>query len=505
MTVTPASSSHLMARATRLGFEPNLEAKFRLDYFDNSITLARAALAALLVMWAAFGILDTYAFPLSWHTVWLIRYGVVMPFATAMLVWSFFPSFREVMQTAMAAIVFLGGVAITLMTSVAQPSELGYLMYYSGLILAPLCGYSFLRLRFWYATGANFAVMLVYIGMALGYQRILHAPHGSTILLNNLFFVGAANIAGMATCYSLEFSARSAFVANHLLEQERQGEQRKRERTEAMLQVLSQAIGGVVHDLGNPLTSVQSGVQTLELLLEQRPLDLEMIGEIVELIGGGAQMLGALRLSLMEQTRVLEGRPTPVDLHPTSVRPMLETSARHQNPRYQSGRAVTVRGALCEVLADEMKLVTVFMNLIGNAFKYSDNEVQLEWRVEGDRALIAISDQGRQGQGLTLAQAQQLFVAFGRLDVHAQVEGTGLGLLSVRHIVDAHGGEVYIEGTVDGLPGSQAFSTAQHVYPSVLPQGFRTAFVVSCPLAPQSIQSTPLLLTTAPNALLCHA
>jgi signal transduction histidine kinase len=470
-----------MAGAKRLRFSAPLEAQFRDEYFDQSIVLSRAALAALMLMWMAFGVLDIYALPLSLHGVWLIRFGIVLPIWFVVLAWSFHPSFRGAMQIAMALLVFAGGSAITAMTAIARPSELGHLLYYSGLILAPLCGYSFLRLRFWYATGANVAVAVIYLLSALYVQQILQAPQGPVILINNLFFVVGANIAGMATCYSLEFSARRAFIATYLLEQDRLGEQRKRESTEAMLQVLSQAIGGVVHDLGNPLTSVQSGLQTLEMVLAEAEPDPELVDDLVRLIGGGAQMLNALRLSLMEQTRVLEGKPTPVDLHHASIRPILETAARHQNPRYRADRAVSIRGADCEIDVDEMKLITVFMNLIGNAFKYSDGEVSIQWRSEAGHLLIAISDQGLAGQGITQLQAEQLFIAFGRLDSHAGVEGTGLGLLSVRHIVAAHSGEVFIEGSLDGSPDSPWFSTAQGQYSPMLSADFRTAFVVACP------------------------
>ncbi len=483
-------SRHLIAEATRLRFAPPLEARFRDDYFDKSVVLARAALAALLLMWVAFGILDTFALPISLPKVWFLRFAVVSPLWVGVLIWSFLPSFRSAMQISISLLVFVGGTAITMMTVIAQPSELGFLLYYSGLILAPLCGYSFLRLRFWHATIANFATLTVYIAMALGYQKILSQPQGATILINNLFFVVGANIAGMATCYSLEFSARRAFVSNYLLEEERLGEQRKRERTEAMLHVLSQAIGGVVHDLGNPLTSVQSGIQTLEMVLEQPQPDLKMVREVINFIDRGAQMLAALRLSLMEQTRVLEGKPTPVDLQPTSIRTVVETAVSHQNPRYASGRAITIRGTDCEVCADEMKLITVFINLIGNALKYSDGEVRIEWHLGNTSLLVAIADQGKDGCGVSESQAQKLFVAFGRLEGSSEIEGTGLGLLSVRHIVTAHRGEVFIEGTMDGTPDSAPFSTAQAKYPAVLSQNFRTAFVVTCPLA-QSCDAAP--------------
>ena len=98
--------------------------------------------------------------------------------------------------------------------------------------------------------------------------------------------------------------------------------------------------------------------------------------------------------------------------------------------------------------------------------------------------LIATLDQGTAGKGISEPQARQLFVAFGRLEAHVQVEGTGLGLLSVRKIVEAHGGEVFIEGYVTGIPTSARFTTAQVGYPSLLAQGFCTAFVVACPLSP---------------------
>lgn len=476
-------SRHLMAQATRLRFAPPLEVRFRDDYFDNSLVLARAALAALMLMWVAFGVLDTYALPLSLEKVWVLRFGIVLPLWLGVLSWSFFPGFRAAMQAAIGLLVFVGGTAITAMTAIAQPAELGSLLYYSGLILAPLCGYSFLRLRFWSATLANLAVMAGYVATALFYQKILNEPQGATIFINNLFFVVGANIAGMATCYSLEFSARRAFVANFLLEEERLGEQRKREQTEAMLQILSQAIGGVVHDLGNPLANVQTGVATLEMILETAQPDPETVSELMGYIDNGARTLNALRLSLMEQTRVLEGKPTPVHLRPTSIATIVESGARHQNSRYRTSRAITVEAAPGEVCADELKLGTVFMNLIANALKYSDGEVKISWQIEANRALIAVCDQGQNGRGITWQQAQQLFVAFGRLDAHAEVEGTGLGLLSVRHIVAAHGGEVFIEGTRDGTPDSAPFSTAQGTYPSVLANGFRTAFVVACPLA----------------------
>ena len=184
----------------------------------------------------------------------------------------------------------------------------------------------------------------------------------------------------------------------------------------------------------------------------------------------------------MEQTRVLEGKAIPVDLKPTPLHPILEAAVRYQNPKSTASRRIEVARGDLHILADEMKMVSVLIDLLGNALKYSDGDIQIFWRTHQAKALIVVADQGRQEKGITANQASQLFVAFGRLESHWHVEGTGLGLLSVRKIVEAHRGEVFIEGYTDGTPYSMPFTTAQGIYPSVLQKDMRTAFVIACPI-----------------------
>jgi DNA-binding response OmpR family regulator len=266
-------------------------------------------------------------------------------------------------------------------------------------------------------------------------------------------------------------------------EVERQDERRQRERTEAMLRVLSQATAGIVHDLGNPLASVQMGVATLETFLEDGCTDPEVLREFIRIAQEGTEMLNYLRYSLMEEVRVLEGRSIPVELQRTSLRPVIEAAARCQRVHFTGGREVSLVGEDQELVADGMRLTTVFMNLIGNALKYSDGEVRITWRTHKHHVLVAVLDRGMESRGITREEAGQLFLPFGRLRVHAHIEGTGLGLLSARRITEAHHGELYLEGYRAGTPASERFTTAAGAYPSMLEEEFRTAFVVGCPLA----------------------
>lgn len=230
------------------------------------------------------------------------------------------------------------------------------------------------------------------------------------------------------------------------------------------------------------------GASTLNLVLESGETDAETIKELTSIIDSGSQMLNFLHLSLIEQTRVLEGQPIPVELKPTSARKIVQMGARFQKPSALNGREVGIECPDVAVCADEMKMVTVWMNLIGNALKYSDGPVRVEWRssrnADGEPILLmAVTDAGTRGVGIAQSQAARLFRAFGRLESHSQIEGTGLGLLSVQKIVEAHSGEVYIEGFGDGTPASGPFATARGSYPTMLYGEFRTAFVVTCPLA----------------------
>jgi len=475
---TVRDSKDPMVGARRLHFDGELEGLFLRDYFNNSLGLSRAALVCSTLLFVAFGFLDPYTIPSAVREVWFLRFAVVFPILLIVIGLSFMSVYRRIMQPALGFVLMAVGFGLIGMTMLARPDELGYLLYPMGLLLVPMIGYAFVRLRFWYAAIPNFLNVAVYFVAATTYQHSLETSRGVASLLSQAFFMLSMNVIGVATCYSLELNARRAFVSNYLLEQERAGEQRGRERTEAMLLVLSQAIGGVVHDLGTPLTAVQLGAQTLDLYVDSGLNSPAELKELTTIINNGAEMLNHLRISLMEQTRVLQGKPIPIEPVPTDIRSLVEAAVSFQKPEYRRARAMTMQGENIQIEADAMKMTTVWMNLIGNALKYSDGEVRIEWKTVGNWLLVSIGDQGKEGRGLSREQADQLFVAFGRLDSHAAVEGTGLGLLSVRRIVEAHGGEVFIEGGEDGA----SFSTARGTYPPMRSDTIRTAFVVAAPL-----------------------
>ena len=108
--------------------------------------------------------------------------------------------------------------------------------------------------------------------------------------------------------------------------------------------------------------------------------------------------------------------------------------------------------------ADAERLKQVLDNLLSNAIKYTPErgQITLVLRVEGEQAVLQVSDTGR---GIPKAALPQLFTKYHRVPGEATrgILGTGLGLLIVKEIVEAHGGSVQVAS--DGVPGSGSVFT----------------------------------------------
>ncbi len=97
--------------------------------------------------------------------------------------------------------------------------------------------------------------------------------------------------------------------------------------------------------------------------------------------------------------------------------------------------------------ADPILLRQVFVNLLGNALKFSRNRELARIHVG-----VKMAESGRvywvedNGAGFDMAYADQLFIAFRRLHSDMEFEGTGIGLAIVQRIIQRHGGQVWAEG-----------------------------------------------------------
>jgi light-regulated signal transduction histidine kinase (bacteriophytochrome) len=105
-------------------------------------------------------------------------------------------------------------------------------------------------------------------------------------------------------------------------------------------------------------------------------------------------------------------------------------------------------GELPAVEGDASMLRIVMVNLIANAWKFTRPRrrarIEIDSLPDRDRdTVIYVRDNG---VGFDMAHADKLFGVFQRLHRTDEFEGTGIGLATVRRIIDKHGGRVWAEG-----------------------------------------------------------
>ena len=135
----------------------------------------------------------------------------------------------------------------------------------------------------------------------------------------------------------------------------------------------------------------------------------------------------------------------PVDLG------TLVAEVRSQLVRETTGRSIEWRvGPLPTVAGDRGMLRLVFTNLLSNAVKYTGQraEASIEIGVEPreNEDVVFVRDNG---VGFDMKYEHKLFGVFQRLHRDDEFEGTGIGLATVRRIVDRHGGRTWAEGAID--------------------------------------------------------
>jgi light-regulated signal transduction histidine kinase (bacteriophytochrome) len=165
-------------------------------------------------------------------------------------------------------------------------------------------------------------------------------------------------------------------------------------------------------------------------------------------ICAAAQRMGHLIDAMLSLSRVTQAdlRREPVDLS------LLATSIAAQLRATQPERKVDfVIPPALEAMGDPHLLRALLENLMGNAWKFTSERspavIELGVISKGSRLEYSIRDNGA---GFDMTYADKLFTPFQRLHASTEFAGTGIGLATVKRIVDRHGGRVWAEGIVDG-------------------------------------------------------
>ena len=201
----------------------------------------------------------------------------------------------------------------------------------------------------------------------------------------------------------------------------------------------------VSHDLRAPLRAVDGFSQILlEEYVDQMP---EAAARYLDKISQGAQHMGQLITDLLALSRL--GRK---ELQKRQIEPVtIVEQALMELGNELIGREIEIQvGDLPSFFVDSSLMKQVYLNLIGNAIKFTsqrkDAAIQIGWGDFGDQKVYYVKDNG---VGFDMEYADKLFGVFQRLHPVEQFEGTGVGLAIVKRIIRRHGGQVLAEAKPD--------------------------------------------------------
>lgn len=216
-------------------------------------------------------------------------------------------------------------------------------------------------------------------------------------------------------------------------------------------------IATVSHELKTPLASMRVLVDTL---LEGRYTGQQQVTEYLQLVSRENERLTGLIDNFLTFSR-MERNKQAFSFETVNPAAIAHHAADAVKTKFDKGKCefdVSIARDLPDVLADRDAMVTVLVNLLDNAYKYSYDEKQIELSVfaEDGSVCFCVSDNGT---GLSRRAAKKIFSRFYQVDrsLTRPAEGCGLGLSIVKFIVDAHKGTI----SVDSRPGKGSVFTVK--------------------------------------------
>jgi PAS domain S-box-containing protein len=195
------------------------------------------------------------------------------------------------------------------------------------------------------------------------------------------------------------------------------------------------------HDLQEPLRMVASYTQLLAKRYKGK-LDADA-DEFIAYAVDGATRMQRLIQDLLAYSRV--GKRTN-DLLKTSSEDALRQALANLHGAIEDSGAQITQGMLPWVLADEMQLVQLFQNLIGNAIKYQRPgvpRIHVSAANNGEKkSIFSVEDNGL---GIEARYFERIFGVFQRLHKREEFAGTGIGLAICKKIVERHGGRIWVD------------------------------------------------------------
>jgi two-component system phosphate regulon sensor histidine kinase PhoR len=207
-------------------------------------------------------------------------------------------------------------------------------------------------------------------------------------------------------------------------------------------------VANVSHEFRTPLTAIQGFAETLLAGAMNDPQHRE---RFLEIIVEHSRRLARLTEDLLMLSKMDADR-LELEIRRVSVAQLIEScieTSRHRASEKEIAISVKPFNGLPDVAGDRRRLAEVLQNLLDNATQYTLARGQIAVSAEARDAevIFTVADTGI---GIPTADQPRIFERFYRVDAARSRElgGTGLGLSIAKHIVEVHGGRIWVESEI---------------------------------------------------------
>lgn len=244
----------------------------------------------------------------------------------------------------------------------------------------------------------------------------------------------------IAPYYSQGWQQRGAIIVMHDITNIRRLEKMR-----------SEFVANVSHELKTPITSVKGFAETL---LSGDVSDKETSDQFLRIIYDESERLNRLITDLLELSKI-EKQAMPLQITDVNVNEIINNSTQTIS-KFARDKNITLHlpddsAEPVHVEADKDRLGQIVLNLVANAVNYTSDNGEIFINVEEHTSKIVIWVRDT-GMGIPEESLDRLFERFYRVDQARSRHsgGTGLGLAIVKHLVESHGGNIFVK-SVEGV------------------------------------------------------
>lgn len=194
----------------------------------------------------------------------------------------------------------------------------------------------------------------------------------------------------------------------------------------------------ISHDLNTPLTVIKLNAQ-----LAKRLPDPEKVQTTLDNIIAQVDTMSEMIRNVLELSRI---KKSEIELKKIEVDSLIEKLAEDSKISFNCPKTEIIIENTPEVLGDKTMVYQVFINVIGNAVKYSSKSkkplVKIVGKVYDDAVTYSITDNGI---GIDQKESKKMFKIFSRMNNAKEFKGNGVGLSIVHHLMEKMGGKISYE------------------------------------------------------------